>query len=165
FLIVNIFIFVSVTCGVGVDFAFDGHQLGFYVLFFSAIIFLLEIEWIITFFIKICQRDDENFEIRRWSLTLATRSGWRRVIFYLPIACLLAWKSFELWLSFFDAGLLVILSMIHCALNILNIQFAGQAQQASNSMSESILQPPLNCYNQFDDILVSELINKFFNLI
>ncbi|XP_023247488.1 uncharacterized protein LOC111643606 [Copidosoma floridanum] len=132
FLIVDIFIFVSVTCGVGVDFAFYGHQLGFYVL------------------------DNENFEICCWSLTLATRSGWRRVLFYLPIACLLAWESYELWLAFFDAGLLVILSMIHCALNILNIQFVGQAQQASNSMSESLLHPPLSCYNQFDEILVSE---------
>ncbi|XP_003427259.1 uncharacterized protein LOC100679964 isoform X1 [Nasonia vitripennis] len=156
--IVGVFAAV-VTCGVGVDMAFHGHVLGYYVLVLSAITLFLEIEWVIDKFVQVCIRNEESFGVRCWSVTLAATSGWRRGLFYLPVACLLAWKPHQLWLAFFDAGLLVILSAIHAAISALDYRSTCECQQASHSMGESLLHTNPDCYNHFEEVLVTEVLD------
>ncbi|XP_015117517.1 uncharacterized protein LOC107041449 [Diachasma alloeum] len=146
-----------IVCGVGADIAYHRHVMGYYVTVASALIFFLEITWAITLFVQICLRNDESHCSRCWLSVLMVTRGWRRVLFYLPLSCILAWKPHNLWLSFVAAGLLAALSLLYVISSALSQR--GSARTPGDSMGESLLHTRPEAYDRFEEVLVTEVLD------
>ncbi|XP_033211805.1 uncharacterized protein LOC117169505 [Belonocnema kinseyi] len=148
-----------VVSGVGVDVAYHGHVMGFYVTGASVVIFFLEVTWAITLFIQICVKNDESLCWNCWSSVLMITRGWRRSLFYLPVSCILAWKPYRLWLSFVAAGLLAILALAHIASSALDRRSFCQMNGGVDQIGESLLHTRPDCYDHFEEVLVTEVLD------
>ncbi|KAG7198913.1 hypothetical protein KM043_015730 [Ampulex compressa] len=133
--------------------------MGFYVTAASGLIFFLEVTWAITLFVQICVRNDESLCSYCWSGVLAITSGWRRALFYLPLAGVLAWKPYNLWLSNVAAGLLAVLSLLHIASSALGRRGPCQPSSGADSVGESLLNPRPENYDRFEEVLVTEVLD------
>ncbi|XP_043273523.1 uncharacterized protein [Venturia canescens] len=148
----------KVVCGVGADVAFHGHVIGIYVTAASGLIFFLEITWVITLFVQICLRNDESYCSRCWLGVLMITRGWRRALFYFPLACILAWKPHKLWLCFVAAGLLAVLSLLHIASSALGKRGSCNGVTV-DSVGESLLNSRPESYDRFEEVLVTEVLD------
>ncbi|XP_012282977.1 uncharacterized protein LOC105701111 [Orussus abietinus] len=147
-----------VVCGVGADVAYRGHVMGVYVTASSAVILFLEVTWAVTLFVQVCVRNDDSLCWRCWSSVLVVTRGWRRALFYLPLSCILAWKSHRLWLSFVAAGMLVVLSLLHIGINALGRRGCHQPGGV-DSVVDSLLNTRPETYDRFEEVLVTEVLD------
>lgn len=148
-----------VVSGVGVDVAYHGHVMGFYVTGASVVIFLLEVTWAITMFIQIIVKNDESLCWNCWASVLMITRGWRRSLFYLPVSCILAWKPYRLWLSFVAAGLLAVLSLAYIATSAIDHRSPDRTSTGIDQLGESLLHTRPECYDHFEDVLVTEVLD------
>ena len=75
--------------------------------------------------------------------SINNQTEWRLTMFYLQ----------------FSAGLLVILTLMHAALSALDYHATCQCHQTAHSMGESLLNATPECYNHFEEVLVSMHVN------
>uniref|UniRef100_A0ABD2W1Y3 Uncharacterized protein n=1 Tax=Trichogramma kaykai TaxID=54128 RepID=A0ABD2W1Y3_9HYME len=149
--IIGIFTAV-VTCIVGLDCALNGHELSLYIFVSSFIIFFFETEWMIDFYIRDSSRSTESIGVRCWSVIYSATSGWKKGLFYLPLACILAWISYNTWLYYSNALLLLSLTIMHSATH--NTPNSAVQVSLTHSVNQNLLNTTSDCHNHFEEVLI-----------
>uniref|UniRef100_A0A336MKV8 CSON003011 protein n=1 Tax=Culicoides sonorensis TaxID=179676 RepID=A0A336MKV8_CULSO len=101
-----------VLCGVGVDITVHRYTAGYFILAASGLIFLLEIKWIITLFVRLCTNNDyTSLCYQCWSCT-GFFGGWRLAPPYIALGIALLMWPHRLWLSYVAGVQLIILALL-----------------------------------------------------
>ncbi|KAK4881880.1 hypothetical protein RN001_005199 [Aquatica leii] len=106
----------NLLCGVGVDFAVHHHTTGYYLIASSVLVFWFEVTWVITLFLQLCAKNENNRMWRCWQGVVWV-NGWKKTLAYGPLGAIpLIWPN-KLWLAYAAGGQLIALAVFHFLLS------------------------------------------------
>ncbi|XP_022919633.2 uncharacterized protein [Onthophagus taurus] len=156
-------IFSSVVLfGVGMDTAYHHHISGYYLIAASVTLFYLETTWVVTTFLQLSIRNDQDNFLKCWKL-MTKLEEWKKTIIYIPLGLIPIFWPHGLWLSYFSGTQIITLAFLHfilsfkhlrCDLRTVNLD----PESIESSKYEEILDDVLPIDNQliFSDNGVQE---------
>ncbi|CAO1401112.1 unnamed protein product [Diamesa serratosioi] len=101
-----------VVCGIGVDITLHGYGAGVYLLFASALIFFMEIKWVITLFLQLCCSNDHPSKCLSCWNCMRIFGSWRLSFPYVALGVALFMWPHNLWLSYVAGTQLIALAVL-----------------------------------------------------
>ncbi|XP_030753102.1 uncharacterized protein LOC115880113 [Sitophilus oryzae] len=105
-----------VLAGVGIDFLYHQRYPGYYIISFSIFVFIAEILWVVTLFLKVSIRADHKIW-RIWKYVMLM-DDWKKSPFYVLIGLMTLYKPYKLWLVYLAGGLAISLAILHIVTSI-----------------------------------------------
>ncbi|XP_055607144.1 uncharacterized protein LOC129754906 [Uranotaenia lowii] len=152
-----------VISGVGIDIMVHGYAAGVYIIIASAVIFLLEIKWLITLLIHLLCTSHYSSDSPvpgssccpsascRWCWKLCRFCGsWRLAFPYVALGVALIIWPHRLWLSHVAGGQLIALAAFRLAL-VCQFRYRGRDEELLSQLDEH-----MDKYDNLSDVLVDD---------
>ncbi|KAK3090995.1 hypothetical protein FSP39_016325 [Pinctada imbricata] len=137
--------------GIGIEAAFYGHYLGFYMIMTAILVTFLESVFAINLCVLVCVGNDDSTSCcqRFWNIILWI-DNWKKGIFYMTLSIPCFIQPNEVWMGIIAGVMLIISGILYC------LKTCRNEDETLEKLSENAT------YDRFDDIQ-EEIEDNMYN--